>query len=103
MKKSTLLIALIFMIKFMMVFAEDDDDDIMGEIIFDIFVGVAMEVCTHYATCSLIMSITFMAILILAFIGCVLGLVKPGDVVNARNVRRVGTHYVGRSLVRDWD
>ena len=96
------MIALIFMIKFMMVFAEDDDD-IMGEIIFDIFVGVAMEVCTYYTTCSLIMSITFIAILILTIIGCVLGLVKPGDVVNARNARRVGTHYVGRSLVRGWD
>ena len=99
MRNSTFLIAMLFMIKFIMVFAEDDDD-IMGEIIVDLFIGAAMEVCSHYATCSIIMSITFMAILILTLIGCVLGMIEPGDVVNSRNVRRMSTHYIGRRLVR---
>ena len=102
MKKSILLFALIFMIKFMMVFAEDDDDDIKGEIVVDLFVGAAIEVCTHYATCSVILFILSVIVLISALIGCILGTLKPGDVVNARNVRRMGTHYVGRSLVRGW-
>ena len=101
MRKSTLLIAMLFMIKFIMVFAEEEDD-IMGEIMVDLFIGAAMEVCSYYVTCSLIMSITFMAILILTLIGCVLGMIEPGDVVNSRNARRISTHYIGRTLVRGY-
>lgn len=102
MRKSTLLIAMLFMIKFIMVFAEEEEDDIMGEIMVDLFIGAAMEVCSYYVTCSLIMSITFMAILILTLIGCVLGMIEPGDVVNSRNARRMSTHYIGRRLVRGY-
>ena len=57
MKKYSFLIVLIFMINFMIVFAENDDDDIMGEIIVDLLIGVAVEICSHSTTCSAIMTI----------------------------------------------
>ena len=100
MTKATVFIALIFMIKFMMVFAEDDDVDIMGEIIVDLFTGAAMEICSHYATCSAFMTIIAIITLIVMCIGCMTGNIQTGDVINRRTARRIGTQYVGGSFAR---
>ena len=84
----------------MIVFAENDDDDIMGEIIVDLLIGVAVEICSHYTTCSAIMTIIVIISLIVMFIGCMLGNIQLGDVINRRVVRRIGTQYVGRRFAR---
>jgi hypothetical protein len=80
--------------------AEDDDDNIIGEIITDLLVGAAIEVCSMYATCRLIMVFfTFTALIIIVIALC-LGEIGCKDIFNCRNARRGATMGAGGAIVR---
>ena len=81
--------------------AEDDDDDnIIGEIIIDLFVGAAVEVCSMYATCHLIMMTFGIIAFIIVVIGTCSGEIGSDEIFNFRNIRRGTTMGAGRALAR---
>tara|TARA_B110000495_G_C22939222_1_gene549465 strand:+ start:812 stop:1126 length:315 start_codon:yes stop_codon:yes gene_type:complete len=82
--------------------AEDDDDNIIEEIITDLLVGAAIEVCSMYTTCSLIMVFfTFGTLIIIAIALCI-GEIGCSDIFNCRNARRGATMGAGRAMVRGY-
>ena len=87
--------------------ADDDDDDILGEIMVDLFVGVAMATCETNATCSKFMSIVMFAIILITLIGCCINGCKCNDEYrpSRKDIRRMGTmglgYGIGRSIIRN--
>lgn len=80
----------------------NDDDDILGEIITDIFIGVAVAACETSATCSSFMSIVSIAIIIFTLIVCCVNGCKCDDEYrpSGRTFRRIGTAGVGYGIGR---
>tara|TARA_B100001063_G_scaffold239416_1_gene262938 strand:+ start:593 stop:928 length:336 start_codon:yes stop_codon:yes gene_type:complete len=80
----------------------DDDDDMLGEIITDLFIGVAMGACETSATCSSFMSIVSIAIIIFTLIVCCVNGCRCDDEYrpNGRTFRRMGTAGVGYGIGR---
>lgn len=82
--------------------AEDDDDDIVGEIIMDLAVGVMIAMCETSVTCSSFMNIVIIIALIsLPFCLCA-GVIEPGDICNKKHARRGLTTGVGYSVARSF-
>lgn len=82
--------------------AEDDDDDILGEIIVDLFIGIAVSACETNATCNKFMSIIAITIVIFTLIMCCINGCKCDDDYrhNKRTFRRIGTATVGYGIGR---
>ena len=86
--------------------ADDDDDDIVGEIIVDLFAGVAMAACETSATCSSFMTIFTIAMFLFTLLCCCINGCKCDDEYrpSGKTYRRIGTgaigYGVGRSLFR---
>ena len=84
----------------------DDDDDIIGEIIVDLFIGVAMAACETSATCSSFMTIVSIAIILFTLLCCCINGCKCDDEYrpSGKTYRRIGTgaigYGIGRSLFR---
>ena len=79
----------------------DDDDDILGEIVIDIMTGIFLEMCSESATCSSLLMITMMALLLtIVILSCITGecLFK---LPTSRDVRRGATVYAGMRT-RQW-
>ena len=80
--------------------AEDDDDDnIIGEIITDLFVGAAVGTCQSNEACNaalstLCMFFLFIAVILWCATGCECS--SPSQ----KSFRRAGTMYVGSRLTR---
>tara|TARA_B100001540_G_C15712340_1_gene599159 strand:+ start:227 stop:541 length:315 start_codon:yes stop_codon:yes gene_type:complete len=103
MGKALFLVLVLFMINIIFVLAEEDDDnDIIGEIIIDLFVGGTVEICSYYNTCNTIMTIFFSIVIISTCLGLCIGDTDPDEVCNARCIRRCGTVFVGRRIVRSY-
>ena len=98
---STLLLFMTFVIR---VKGEDDDDDLLGELVTDLMVGVAMSVCEQYATCQAFMFTLGIIFLFVALCGCMLGELSCEDYCTRRNARRsftTGVGYgIGKSFLR---
>ena len=86
--------------------AEDDDDDILGQIVVDLMVGIAVAVCETNATCSAFMTIVAIAFIIISLICCCINGCRCDDEYrpSGRTFRRAGTgaigYGIGRSLFR---
>lgn len=84
---------------------DDDDDNIVGEIIVDLFVGIALAACETSAACSSFMTIIS---LIFLFIGIITWCASGADCRDCspsrKSFRRAGTtgigYAAGRSLFR---
>lgn len=100
MKKSFNILPYFAFFIFVSVARAEDDDNIIGEIITDLLVGAAIEVCSMYATCRLIMAFfTFTALIIIVIALC-LGEIGCKDIFNCRNARRGATMGAGGAMVR---
>ena len=78
----------------------DDDDDILGEIVIDIMTGIFLEMCSESATCSSLLMISMMALLLtVVILSCITGecLFK---LPTSRDVRRGATVYAGMRTTR---
>ena len=82
--------------------AEEDDDDLLGEIIVDLMVGVAVSACETNAMCSAFMTIMTIAIIIISLIGCCINGCRCDDEYrpSRKSLRRVGTGAIGYGIGR---
>ena len=105
-KNTTIKIFFIFTI-FIAIFpkfirAEDDDDDIVGEIIMDLSSGVMIAMCETSVACSSFMPIVAIITLIsLPFCLCA-GIIEPDDLCNKKQARRGLTTGVGYGIARSF-
>ena len=81
---------------------EDEDDDIIGELIIDLFVGIAMATCETNETCSKFMTIIAVAIMIFSIISCCITGCKCDKKYkpNGKTLRRAGTIGIGYGISR---
>lgn len=79
---------------------DDDDDNIIGEIVIDLMVGVGMSICEQYATCQAFMTIIAIMSLVFLCFACLAGELTAGDICNTRNGRRAATVGVGYGMAR---
>jgi hypothetical protein len=80
--------------------AEDDDDDVLGEIAIDLMIGFGMAVCETSVACSSFMSLVVIITLIsLPFCLCA-DVIDPRDFCNKRQARRGLTTGIGYGLAR---
>ena len=79
-------------------FANDDDDDVVGEIISDLFVGAALAMCEHYAWCQMLLITAVVAFVVVAAII----FISTGECLcscpSRKNIRRSATVYGGYRL-----
>lgn len=86
--------------------AEDDDDDLLGEVLTDIMVGVAVASCETNALCSAFMTIIAIVAITITLIGCCINGCRCDDEYrpSRKSFRRAGTgaigYGIGRSLFR---
>ena len=82
--------------------ADDDDDDIIGEIMIDLFIGVALAVCETSATCSSFMTIVTIAMILFTLLGCCISGCKCDDEYrpSGKTYRRIGTGAIGYGIGR---
>lgn len=79
---------------------DDDDDNVVGEIVIDLMVGVGMSICEQYATCQAFMTIIAIISLVFMCFACLAGELTAGDICNTRNGRRAATVGVGYGVAR---
>ena len=93
-------IALVILPKFIR--AEDDDDEILGELLTDLMVGVAVSACETNAMCSAFMTIVTIAVIIISLIGfCINGCRCDDEYTPSRkSFRRAGTSALGYGIGR---
>ena len=96
----------LFGIKFARAAEDDSDSDsenILGEIIFDLIMGVGIGVCQENPTCNAwLMVITFIAAIITFIIWCTAGCNPDSCSCGRKDVRRGLTIYGGTSIGRNW-
>ena len=93
-------IALVILPKFIR--AEDDDDEILGELLTDLMVGVAVSACETNAMCNAFMTIVTIAFIIISLIGfCINGCRCDDEYTPTRkSFRRAGTSAIGYGVGR---
>ena len=77
----------------------DDEDDILGEILFDLMTGIAVDMCTQSASCANMM-FTFCTVFL--FVGLV-SWCCTGECMcdcDRKTARRAGTVYAGAEMSR---
>ena len=83
----------------------DDDDDMLGELVIDLLIGVAGAACETSATCSAVMGTICIIVIVISLIiwmieGCKCDCHYP----SGRDVRRLGGvglgYGIGRSMFR---
>lgn len=82
--------------------AEDDDDNLLGDVLTDIMVGVAVASCETNALCSAFMTIVSIAFIIIILIGCCINGCRCDDEYrpSRKSLRRVGTSAIGYGIGR---
>lgn len=77
----------------------DDDDDILGEILFDLLTGIVVDMCTQNVACSGLLSI-FCCVFI--FIGLIMWCCTGECMCDCdrKTARRAGTVYAGAEISR---
>lgn len=92
-------IALVILPKFI---RAEDDDDLLGELLTDLMVGVAVSACETNAMCSAFMTIVSVAVIIISLIGCCINGCKCDDEYRptGRSFRRAGTGAIGYGIGR---
>jgi hypothetical protein len=91
---------LLFTMKF--VIATDDDDNIAGEIVTDLIIGVGMAICEEFVMCKLFMIIMGFVCTIMVLIGLCSGEISCEDICNRRTARRSFTSGVGYGVTRSF-
>lgn len=81
---------------------DNDDDEIISEIMIDLLLGVLIEECSYYKTCSTIMSSIFIIVLLTALCMCLISGECHMRGLSKRELRRVGTTYTGMRLRRSY-
>lgn len=102
-KKQLIMMLLVAIISFARAH-EDDEDDLLGELMFDLMVGGAIEICASFYTCSMILSILTVSIISFMLISlCITGC-RDCRCPTERQVNRGFRHgagiYAGRRVVR---
>ena len=82
--------------------ATDDDDDIAGEIVTDLIIGVGMAICEEFVMCKLFMIIMGFVCTIMVLIGLCSGEISCEDICNRRTARRSFTSGVGYGVTRSF-
>jgi hypothetical protein len=101
--KNTMLCVLTFFVLFVSVArAEDDDDDILGEMTTDLAIGVFMGICSSFAMCHLFMVTLGFISFVMVIIGICSGEIGCDEIFNCRNVRRGATIGIGRRITQNW-
>ena len=82
--------------------AYDDEDDELGEILFDVMTGVLVGVCQEFHTCNIILNILTMTTLLFICIGMCVGFIKKQDICNrrvgVRTLRTAGGYHAYRAF-----
>jgi hypothetical protein len=102
MKLNRSIYTLLVIMSFIMMVRGEDDDNVLAEIATDLFIGAAVEICSAFYVCHMIL-LTFVFIsCIFICIGLCSGDIAFDEVFNCKNARRGGTVMVGRDIVRRW-
>ena len=80
----------------------DDDDNIVGEIVTDLIIGVGMAICEEFVMCKLFMIIMGFICAIMVLIGLCSGEISCEDICNRRTARRSFTSGVGYGVTRSF-
>lgn len=93
---------ILFIITISVVKAEEDDDDILGEILTDILVGSAVAVCESYAACKGFMILITIVFIIISLIGWCCNGCRCDDEYypSRRTMRRAGTSAISYGITR---
>lgn len=79
---------------------DDDDDDILAEIAVDFFIGAAIEICSAFYVCHMLLLVISFVAFIIVCTGLCSGEIAFDEVFNCRNARRGGTSMIGRGMTR---
>ena len=82
--------------------AEDEDDDILGEMETDLAIGAFMGICSSFAICHLFMVTLGFIAFVMVIIGICSGEIGCDEIFNCRNVRRGATIGIGRRITQNW-
>jgi hypothetical protein len=106
--RKKLIVSSLFLVLFLGFFVtkivakDDDEDNIIGEIVTDLFIGVAVSICEKFVICKFFMFlISFMFVMII-IVGVCVGEINVTDICNGRNTRRALTVGAGYGLVRSF-
>jgi len=80
----------------------DDDDNIVGEVVVDLMIGVGMAICDEFVMCKLFMMMMGFVCAIMVLIGLCSGEISCEDICNCRNARRGFTSGVGYGVTRSF-
>ena len=80
--------------------AEDDNNNVLGEIAVDFMIGASMSVCETSAVCSSFMSFIAIIAFISILFGLCTGAIEPSDLCNKRQARRGLTAGIGYGFAR---
>jgi len=93
--------SLFFIMKFTTVIAKDDDDG-LGDVVFDLMIGAGMAICEEFVVCKLFMIIAGLACALMMIIGLCSGEISCKDICNRRTIRRSFTSGVGYGATRSF-
>jgi hypothetical protein len=93
-------IYMLIIMSFITMVRAKEDDDILGEIATDLFIGAAIEICSAFYVCHMIL-LTFVFIsCVFICVGLCSGNIAFDEVFNCKNARRGGTVAIGRRIAR---
>ena len=81
---------------------DDEEDDISGEIIADLFIGLGIAICEEFVMCKFFMLLAGLIGFIVFIIGVCVGDVSCLDLFTSRNTRRGLTVGAGYGLTRSF-
>ena len=93
--------SLFFIMKFTTVIAKDDDDG-LGDVVFDLMVGAGMAICEEFVACKIFMIMAGFAGVMMILIGLFSGEISCNELCNRRTARRSFTTGLGYGLTRTY-
>ena len=95
-------LTILFIISISVVKAENDDDEILGEVLTDILVGSAVAVCETNAACNGFMTLITIVFIITSLIGWCCNGCRCDDEYypSRRTMRRAGTSAISYGITR---